>query len=75
MTSVSIGLLSLPTDSIALAWPLWTLAFVLGACIGSFLNVCIYRMPADESVLHPRSRCPGCGTAMPGRLTSSGMKR
>jgi leader peptidase (prepilin peptidase)/N-methyltransferase len=64
MTSVSIGLLSLPTDTVALAWPLWTLAFVLGACIGSFLNVCIYRMPADESVLHPRSRCPGCGTAI-----------
>jgi leader peptidase (prepilin peptidase)/N-methyltransferase len=64
MTSVSIGLLSLPTDTVALAWPVWTLAFVLGACIGSFLNVCIYRMPADESVLHPRSRCPGCGTAI-----------
>jgi len=64
MTSVSIGLLSLPTDTIALAWPLWTLAFVLGACIGSFLNVCIYRMPADESVLHPRSRCPRCGTTI-----------
>ena len=64
MTSVSIGLLSLPTDTAVLAWPLWTLAFVLGACIGSFLNVCIYRMPADESVLHPRSRCPGCGTAI-----------
>jgi leader peptidase (prepilin peptidase)/N-methyltransferase len=62
MTSVSIGLLSLPTDTLALGWPLWTLAFVLGACIGSFLNVCIYRLPADESVVHPRSRCPRCGT-------------
>jgi leader peptidase (prepilin peptidase)/N-methyltransferase len=40
-------------------------AFVLGLAIGSFLNVCIYRLPAEESIVHPRSRCPRCGTELP----------
>ena len=38
--------------------------FVLGAIIGSFLNVCIYRMPRDESVIRPGSKCPACGAAI-----------
>lgn len=35
-------------------------AFTFGACIGSFLNVVIYRLPAGLSLIHPPSRCPQC---------------
>jgi leader peptidase (prepilin peptidase) / N-methyltransferase len=34
---------------------------VLGLAVGSFLNVCIHRIPRRESLMHPPSRCPACG--------------
>jgi leader peptidase (prepilin peptidase) / N-methyltransferase len=37
-------------------------AGVVGAVIGSFLNVVIHRLPRHESLIRPRSRCPSCGT-------------
>jgi leader peptidase (prepilin peptidase) / N-methyltransferase len=38
--------------------------FLLGLIFGSFLNVCISRLPQGESVVHPRSRCPQCKAAI-----------
>jgi leader peptidase (prepilin peptidase)/N-methyltransferase len=43
-------------DSLLAVW-----LFVLGLCVGSFLNVVIARVPQGESIVKPRSRCPKCG--------------
>jgi leader peptidase (prepilin peptidase)/N-methyltransferase len=36
-------------------------AFVIGACVGSFINVCVYRIPINRSVVSPGSHCAACG--------------
>jgi leader peptidase (prepilin peptidase)/N-methyltransferase len=40
------------------------LVAVLGALVGSFLNVCIYRLPRSESIMWPGSHCPSCGASI-----------
>ncbi len=42
-------------DGILIFW-----FFLVGACVGSFLNVVVYRLPRGESLLRPGSRCPCC---------------
>ena len=44
-------------------WP--PVFFVVGAMVGSFLNVCIHRLPRDLSVIRPPSHCPACGARIP----------
>ena len=39
-------------------------AFVIGSCVGSFLNVVVYRFPHDLSIIKPRSFCPKCKTKL-----------
>jgi leader peptidase (prepilin peptidase)/N-methyltransferase len=47
-------------------FPFWSLVcFTFGCMVGSFLNVCIYRMPLDLSVVSPPSHCPHCKYASP----------
>jgi len=50
----------------AVPFHFWSLVFfAFGSLVGSFLNVCIYRMPRGESVVSPPSHCPHCGYSIP----------
>jgi len=44
---------------------IYLLIFILGSIVGSFLNVCIYRMPRNESIVSPGSRCTSCKGPIP----------
>src|ERR1041385_920418 len=46
-----------PVDAFAVI-----VSVAFGLATGSFLNVVIHRVPRDESIVRPRSRCPACGT-------------
>lgn len=41
-------------------WMIYLIIFLLGCCLGSFLNVCIYRLPLNLSIIFPNSFCPSC---------------
>ena len=41
------------------------IVFIFGICLGSFLNVCIDRLPKGESIVHPGSHCPYCQKPIP----------
>lgn len=45
-------------------WGTVLLLAVLGLVVGSFLNVCIHRLPLGQSIVSPGSRCPGCGYSL-----------
>lgn len=51
-----------PPDLIAPDWLVLLVIFIMGACIGSFLNVCICRLPESRSIVTPPSACPRCGS-------------
>jgi leader peptidase (prepilin peptidase)/N-methyltransferase len=51
----------------AVSAPFVAIAAILGLLFGSFLTVVIHRVPRRESVVAPRSRCPGCGTTIRAR--------
>jgi leader peptidase (prepilin peptidase)/N-methyltransferase len=55
--------------SLARAWQIYQIpallfVFGFGACVGSFMNVVIYRLPEGMSVINPGSRCPTCGGSL-----------
>jgi leader peptidase (prepilin peptidase)/N-methyltransferase len=45
----------------SISWILYGISFIFGTLVGSFLNVCILRIPVGESVVSPRSHCRHCG--------------
>lgn len=56
MTELAVAAAPLPP------WLIASLALLTGACVGSFLNVCVSRWPQELSVVSPPSRCPRCET-------------
>lgn len=67
MVGANPALLSPLSGQLGLPWfevEIALLTAFLGACVGSFLNVVVWRVPREESVLWPPSHCPRCGTVL-----------
>ncbi|MGI8967122.1 MAG: prepilin peptidase, partial [Limisphaerales bacterium] len=55
-----------PTNWATVPFHFWSfIFFIFGCVVGSFLNVCIHRMPRGESIISPPSHCPHCGYSIP----------
>src|SRR5580692_6079780 len=64
--SMEINAIFNPHTWTALPFHFWSVCFfVLGCIVGSFLNVCIHRMPLGMSIVSPPSHCPYCKYAIP----------
>jgi leader peptidase (prepilin peptidase)/N-methyltransferase len=50
--------------ALEIPWMFEIYLFIVGLVIGSFLNVCIYRIPLKQSFISPRSHCPSCNTTI-----------
>ncbi|KAF0176821.1 MAG: Peptidase A24A domain protein [Limisphaerales bacterium] len=58
-----------PSTLAAVPFHFWSFTFfVFGCIVGSFLNVCIHRMPLGQSIVSPPSHCPHCQYQIPGYL-------
>src|SRR5437764_15329591 len=65
-TSMGVSPLFEPNQWMLVPFHFWSLVFfALGCAVGSFLNVCIYRMPLGQSIITPRSHCPHCQYSIP----------
>ena len=51
----------MPEHDLVIITVVWLWCIVFGACVGSFLNVLVYRLPRRKSLLSPPSHCPACG--------------
>src|SRR5688500_19670608 len=60
---LSLSAVLLDSDLLPLPF-IYIIAGILGAIVGSFLNVIIHRLPREESIVLPSSRCPSCGAAI-----------
>ncbi len=57
----------MPNETIDISSAFWlfsAFSFILGCCIGSFMNVVVWRLPRGESLVYPPSHCPKCGHAI-----------